>query len=109
HGDRRSRQRGVARGRTEQGSVDDAARDRGNAGGGGRPDPRARLRPGGSQGARGKGAGLRGPDRRKGRAMKAISAAAVALVMVLAVAAAWAQEPLAVLTEIQLKRGKVEV
>jgi hypothetical protein len=41
--------------------------------------------------------------------MKAISAAAVALVMVLAVAAAWAQEPLAVLTEIQLKRGKVEV
>ncbi len=40
----------------------------------------------------------------------AVSAAIVAVaVVVLTTAAAWAQEPLAVLTEIQLKRGKVEV
>ena len=41
--------------------------------------------------------------------MKAASGAIVALLLVLATAPAWAQEPLAVLTEIQIKRGKVEV
>ena len=41
--------------------------------------------------------------------MKAASGAIVALLLVLAMAPAWAQEPLAVLTEIQIKRGKVEV
>ena len=41
--------------------------------------------------------------------MKAASGAIVALLLVLATAPAWAQEPLAVLTEIQVKRGKVEV
>jgi hypothetical protein len=41
--------------------------------------------------------------------MKAASGAIVALLLVLAAAPAWAQEPLAVLTEIQIKRGKVEV
>jgi hypothetical protein len=41
--------------------------------------------------------------------MKAASGVIVALLLVLAAAPAWAQEPLAVLTEIQVKRGKVEV
>jgi hypothetical protein len=41
--------------------------------------------------------------------MTATSGAIVALLLVLAAAPAWAQEPLAVLTEIQIKRGKVEV
>ena len=41
--------------------------------------------------------------------MKAVSGAIVAVIVMLAAAAAWAQEPLAVLTEIQVKRGKVEV
>jgi len=41
--------------------------------------------------------------------MKAASGVIVALLLVLAGAPAWAQEPLAVLTEIQVKRGKVEV
>ena len=41
--------------------------------------------------------------------MKAASGAIVALLLVLATPPAWAQEPLAVLTEIQIKRGKVEV
>jgi hypothetical protein len=41
--------------------------------------------------------------------MKAISAVAVAVVAVMTVAPAWAQEPLAVLTEMQSKGGKVEV
>ena len=41
--------------------------------------------------------------------MKAVSGAIVAVIVMLAAAPAWAQEPLAVLTEIQVKRGKVEV
>jgi hypothetical protein len=41
--------------------------------------------------------------------MKAISGVIVAAVVVLMAALAWAQEPLAVLTEIQIKGGKVEV
>ena len=41
--------------------------------------------------------------------MKAVSGAIVAVIVMLAAAPAWAQEPLAVLTEIQIKRGKVEV
>jgi hypothetical protein len=41
--------------------------------------------------------------------MRAVSGAIVAVIVVLAAGAAWAQEPLAVLTEIQVKRGKVEV
>jgi len=41
--------------------------------------------------------------------MKAISGVIVAAVVVLTAAPAWAQEPLAVLTEMQIKGGKVEV
>jgi len=41
--------------------------------------------------------------------MKAISGVIVAAVVVLTAALAWAQEPLAVLTEMQIKGGKVEV
>jgi len=41
--------------------------------------------------------------------MKAISGGIVAAVVVLTAALAWAQEPLAVLTEMQIKGGKVEV
>jgi hypothetical protein len=41
--------------------------------------------------------------------MKAVRGGLIAGLLVLAATAAWAQEPLAVLTEIQLKRGKVEV
>jgi hypothetical protein len=41
--------------------------------------------------------------------MRSPSGVIVAAIVVLATAAAWAQEPLAVLTEMQIKRGKVEV
>lgn len=41
--------------------------------------------------------------------MKAINGVLVAAIVMLTAALAWAQEPLAVLTEIQIKRGKVEV
>ena len=41
--------------------------------------------------------------------MKAGRGIIVAVAVVLAAALAWAQEPLAVLTEMQLKGGKVEV
>jgi len=41
--------------------------------------------------------------------MKAISGVIVAAIVVLTAALAWAQEPLAVLTEMQIKGGKVEV
>ena len=41
--------------------------------------------------------------------MKALSGVILGVVAVLVVAIAWAQEPLAVLTEMRVKHGKVEV
>src|SRR6185436_14425777 len=110
HRDRRSGERGLPRGRVEQGSGHDDPDHRGDAGRGRRPRPHAGLRAAGGQGPGGEGPGVRGADPRGGADMRAGKIGGIAAaVLLLVTARVWAADPVAVVTEIQARSGKVEV